>query len=271
MTKNSKLLLLSFVLLIGLGSCTKEDSFIKSETVPEVSTTPTFTKKFISDDHENDYNNYLSGNLSVAELKVKYNLGGLDVSDSDWDKIFRGTMSVTDLDTKKSSEGSLKLSDLIIKAAFYDRLPADQKTVSFEELIAHQNDLIDHQSTNPTTGVRSASQQTKYIRFVHRGNILWYYRVESRKVNYLIRDKHYNDYLMNPEIPHPVDDPYGADHNYSFSFEMEGFSPFNSLIIKRRTFTPSDYWYTYRFSSPSVTYSAWFNFFWFSVGVNPNF
>ena len=240
------------------------------EHTPAIST-PVISKKFVSNDHESDYNNFIAGNLSVTELKTKYNLHALDVSDSDWDKIFRGSMNMTDLDTKSSSDGSLKLSDQIIKLAFYDRLSEDQKTVSFEDLIAHQNELINNPTAINATTRSAVEENIKYIRFVHKGNMLWYFKVSSRGVNYRIKDINYNDYLMNPEIPHPTNDSYGQHHLYGFSFEITGVTPFNSYHVTRRKFTPFDYYYTYKFSSPSVTYSAWFHFFWITIGANPNF
>lgn len=274
--KNLKVVFFALIISGIFVGCSKDEAITLPISTPVNSELPSEARYFFSDESESDYNAYLSGKLSVTDVKEKYNLNGLPVSDKQWDEIFKGSFNITQLNTKENESGGLKLSDQIIKRVVYDRLPEEQKTQSFKELLSAQEELKKSSQEHYLPVIRSTNNNDKKIRFIHKGNVLWYSEVKvNSSFGYYISDRYsystsnYNDYYFNTNI---VDNGSTTDQ-YQFNFQLLGdtwwlgYSEVNAI----RTTTPYEYWHTERFAHPTVTYQIDFHFFWVFAGVYPNF
>ena len=189
--------LLSFSFVLHFTRCEKSISDLES---PPDTNRELTQRAFHSPQHEKDYNDYLSGKLTVADILKKYDLTHVKgLSNQEWDKIIRGESNPVDFDThlaqhsksrNLNSNGAKtkRFSEMLIQKVFVENNPAYpehqpefQNSATVDERPIKENTkqvtkraaahLKQHNNDNIIVGV---------VKLEFGGNMLWFYRYKIK-------------------------------------------------------------------------------------------
>tara|TARA_A200000113_G_scaffold75246_2_gene66065 strand:+ start:3057 stop:3902 length:846 start_codon:yes stop_codon:yes gene_type:complete len=262
-----------FVAVFLATSCTKENLNTKEElnlkdenqSLLIVEENDIYGKKykyFHSAEHKKDYEDFMSGNLTVDDILLKYKIGDVGLSNVEWSQLISGELNPVEFDDKIQENNNLVKKGSVNDISFTQMLSEKVRNRSIQKPIYTP---VDSQKLNNTAKSSDIDMDPiSHIGF--EGNELYWFKLQY----YLFTTRGSNIHLHNYKKPivikhesYPLNMPYSLSHDMSMSHKWFNLGPTWELEAT----IPDSPWGWSSTNKAHFICAAWFKFFWTETSI----